>query len=114
MKYKHYSPDADVSLVTGDEERVIEKINSLVKEDKKTDLKQVLCAVRKIKTAIKQMLFKCRRNIETAGARLFDLLREFDALSVKKAYSETFDETGEGMAVMNRLKKAAGHKFIEA
>ena len=115
MKYKHYSPDADVSLVTGDEERVIEKINSLVKEDKKNGLKTgVMCREKNKNSYNADVVLSVGENIETAGARLFDLLREFDALGVKKAYSETFDETGEGMAVMNRLKKAAGHKFIEA
>ena len=115
MKYKHYSPDADVSLVTGDEERVIEKINSLVKEDKKNGLKTgVMCREKNKNSYNADVVLSVGENIETAGTRLFDLLREFDALDVKKAYSETFDETGEGMAVMNRLKKAAGHKFIEA
>ncbi len=115
MKYKHYSPDADVSLVTGEEEKVIEKINSLAEEDRKNGLKiGVMCREKNVKKYNADVVLSMGENIETAGARLFDILREFDTFGVKKAYSEVFDEAGEGMAVMNRLKKAAGHKFIEA
>ena len=34
MKYTHYSPDADVYIVSGDERDVIDKINSLVEKNK--------------------------------------------------------------------------------
>lgn len=86
MKYKHYSPDADVSLVTGEEEKVIEKINSLVKEDKKNGLKTgVMCREKNKNSYNADVVLSVGENIETAGARLFDLLREFDALGVKKS-----------------------------
>ena len=115
MKYKHYSPDADVTLVTGSEKNVIDKINALCMQDKKNGLKTgVLCREKNTDKYKADFVLSAGDNIETAGARLFDILREFDTLKADKVYSEVFDESGEGLAVMNRLKKAAGHKFIEA
>lgn len=115
MKYKHYSPDADVALVVGDEKKVIEKINALCLQDNKNGLKTgVLCREKNTDKYKADFVLSAGDSIETAGARLFDILREFDALKADKVYSEVFEEKGEGLAVMNRLKKAAGHKFIEA
>lgn len=115
MKYKHYSPDADVTLVVGDEKNVIDKINALCLEDSKNGLKTgVLCRGKNADKYKADYVLSAGDDIETAGARLFDILREFDTLKADKVYSEVFEETGEGLAVMNRLKKAAGHKFIEA
>ena len=44
---------------------------------------------------------------------LFDVLRKCDELGVKNIISESFDESGIGRAVMNRLKKAAGFNIID-
>ncbi|MPN41737.1 Threonylcarbamoyl-AMP synthase [bioreactor metagenome] len=54
-----------------------------------------------------------RSDISTVAANLFDTLRRFDELGIKRVYSEVFDESGCGMAVMNRLNKAAGYKCIK-
>ncbi len=47
------------------------------------------------------------------GSNLFKILRKFDFLGIDIVYSEVFQEQGEGAAIMNRLKKAAGNTFIE-
>lgn len=39
MKYTHYSPDADVYIVSGSEHAIVEKINSLVEENEERGLK---------------------------------------------------------------------------
>ena len=115
MKYKHYSPDADVTLVVGDETKVIDKINALCLADSNNGFKTgVLCREKNADKYKADCVLSAGNDIETAGARLFDILREFDDLKADKVYSEVFEESGEGLAVMNRLKKAAGHKFIEA
>ena len=115
MKYKHYSPDAEVTLVSGDEKNVIDKINTLCDSDSQNGFKTgVLCRTRNADKYRADVVLKAGDDIQTVGARLFDILREFDELKTDKVYSEVFEESGEGMAVMNRLKKAAGHKFIEA
>ena len=53
-----------------------------------------------------------RENLEEIGSNLFKHLRKFDFLGVDVVYSETVPEKGEGLAIMNRLQKAAGYKII--
>ena len=55
-----------------------------------------------------------RAKPEEIGANLFKTLRKFDFLGVDVVYSEVFSEKGEGMAIMNRLNKAAGYRVLEA
>ena len=54
-----------------------------------------------------------RERPEEIGANLFKILRKFDFLGVDCVYSEVFSEEGEGMAIMNRLNKAAGYRTID-
>ena len=44
---------------------------------------------------------------------LFDKLREFDKKDVKAIYAQCLDDAGIGMAIVNRLSKAAGFHIIE-
>ena len=109
MKYTHYSPDAEVFLVKGEKSNVAEKINQLVKQDMENGLKTgVMCLNSNAGLYKADMVVGVGKNMRQAGKALFDENK------VNKVYSEVFEETGEGMAVMNRLKKAAGYKLIEA
>ena len=45
--------------------------------------------------------------------RVFDALREFDHETVTEIYAQCPDTAGLGLAVANRLKKAAGFHVIE-
>ena len=44
--------------------------------------------------------------------RLYEILREFDDEEIEVIFAESFDCSGMGQAIMNRLLKAAGHKVI--
>ena len=55
-----------------------------------------------------------RENLEEVGANLFKVLRKFDFLEADTVYAEVFPLEGEGLAIMNRLQKSAGYRFIEA
>lgn len=113
MKYKHYAPEADIVLVNGSAENVVKKINSLLSEDFKNGLKSgVMCRESNLKLYNSKFVLSFGNSADTAGKVLFDNLRKFDDISINKVYSETFDESNVGMAVMNRLKKAAGYKII--
>ena len=52
-----------------------------------------------------------RREETTVAKELYRILREFDDENVTMIYSEAFENTGIGQAVMNRLLKAAGHRI---
>ena len=45
--------------------------------------------------------------------RVFDALREFDHESVAEIYAQCPDAAGLGLAIGNRLKKAAGFHVVE-
>ena len=55
-----------------------------------------------------------RENEYTIAQNLYRVLREFDEEDVDYIYSEAFAMDGIGSAVMNRLKKAAGHHMLRA
>ena len=116
MKYTHYSPKARVILVKGEVDLVVEKINSLTEENQDKGLKVGVMATDETKDRYKAdiVLSVGARNDEIAiGANLFKTLRKFDFLQADIVYSEVFAETGEGLAIMNRLNKAAGYNYIE-
>jgi L-threonylcarbamoyladenylate synthase len=50
-----------------------------------------------------------RADETTVAHELFKVLREFDDENVDVMFSESFDDSGIGQAIMNRLLKAAGH-----
>ena len=45
---------------------------------------------------------------------MFDALRTFDASGVTEIYAQCPDNRGLGLAIGNRLKKAAGFHVVEA
>lgn len=116
MKYIHYSPKAEITLVKGDLKKVIEKINLLTEKEQKQGKKVGIIATEQTKdyyTAGVVLNIGDRTRPETVGANLFKILRKTDFLGLEVVYSEVFEEIGEGAAIMNRLTKAAGYHVIE-
>ena len=116
MKYTHYSPKAEVILVKGEKEAVAARINALAAEDMSRGIKTGVMATEETKalyTADIVLSLGSRQKPEEIGANLFKYLRKFDFLGAERVYSEVFSEEGEGMAIMNRLHKAAGYRIID-
>lgn len=116
MKYRHYAPKGELALVEGKPEAVVQYINEQARrhrgENKKTGV---------IGTAERIACYHAD-SVKNAGSRgeplaaarqLYTFLREFDDEEVAYIYSEAFEGTGIGQALMNRLLKAAGHKVIQ-
>ena len=109
MKYKHYAPEADVTVVEGEKDAVQKKIKELLDENS-----NVVCGVLTMygsdyDNAV--MISAGETNREYAKS-LFAALRQFDELGVKVVFAEYCDKDGYGLAVKNRLYKAAGNKVI--
>lgn len=51
-------------------------------------------------------------DLNSVAAHLYDAIRSFDHTDVDVIYAETFPEQGVGLAIMNRLRKAAGQRVI--
>ncbi|MGL6104696.1 L-threonylcarbamoyladenylate synthase [Romboutsia sp.] len=112
MKYTHYSPDADVYIVSGAIENVANKINELVSVNLEKGLKTGVMCLEKNKHKYKGEVVSLGNNLDEVGRNLFDILREMDKKNVDIVYSEEFPSQGIGRAIMNRLLKSAGYKII--
>jgi len=116
MKYTHYSPKAEVILVKGEMKAVVDEINRLAAADTAQGFKTGVMATEETKDLYKAdivLSLGSRERPEQIGANLFKYLRKFDFLGAERVYSEVFSEEGEGMAIMNRLNKAAGYQTID-
>ena len=115
MKYRHYAPKAELVIVEGAREAVIEKINALVKEKEAQGMIAGIIGTEETFLRYPAGIVKSigTRNDELSiSSHLYSILREFDESDAQVIYSESFEEGAMGSAIMNRLLKAAGHKII--
>lgn len=114
MRYRHYAPKGDMLIVEGSTDVVVKEINALVEESRNKGYKTGVIATSENADKYNADVVKVigSRNEETAiAASLYRILREFDDEEVDAIYSESFAADGIGQAIMNRLLKAAGHKY---
>lgn len=107
MKYKHYAPNAEVVLVEGTVDRIVEKIVKIAHESKEKTI--ILCS-EEIKDNFDGFDVLClgsRNKPESFASKLFDAFRDCDNKGYEKIILEGIDKTGIGLAVMNRAKRAA-------
>jgi len=116
MRYKHYAPKGDLTIVSGQEENVVKAINKMTEEALQRGSKVGIIATSEsaVRYTKGQVLVIGDRSEEKSIAHnLYDILRQFDELEVDVIYSESFATPKMGQAIMNRLLKAAGQKTIE-
>ena len=115
MKYRHYAPKGELSIVEGSAEAVVEHINGLcaraAAEGKKTGVIATDETFSRY-TADSVKSVGSREDEEAIAHSLYRILREFDDEEVEVMYTESFSSYGRGQAIMNRLLKAAGHRII--
>ncbi len=117
MRYRHYAPRAELTLIEGDSREVVAAINALAKNAEAHGRRVGILATEGTKDSYRagEAVSVGNREDEAEVARhLYSVLRRFDNLGVDVIYSESFDDSGLGQAVMNRLLKAAGHRRIDA
>ena len=116
MKYRHYAPKGQMTIIEGDTGKVVDEINRLVKE--KTDEG---CSVAVIATEETKDVYACA-NVRSVGSRategsiaagLYDILREMDHIGAEYIYAESFEKDTLGKAIMNRMLKAAAYHVIK-
>ncbi len=117
MRYRHYAPKADLTIVEGKQEDVVRKINDLAGKALTDGHKVAIMAATETASSYKEGFVRVMGSLESdeeIARSLFAALREFDDEGVDVIYSEAFESPRMGQAIMNRLLKAAGHKVIEA
>jgi len=118
MKYRHYAPKAEMVVVEGVYDRVSEKIVETALEYLKSGLK-VGCIVseetaRKLPSSVMIEVLAPRNRLDLVAKRLFSALRNMDRRNPDIIIAEGFPEEGIGMAIQNRLRKAAGYRILKA
>jgi len=117
MKYTHYAPEAEVVVVEGPVEAVQEKIRDLARFYREQGLKVGIMASRETAAAYGEgevLVVGGRDELASVAANLFASFRRFDALGVDIILAEGFEAVGLGLAIMNRLRKAAGYRIVKA
>lgn len=109
MKYRHYAPHAPVTVFTGAPARTAGAIRARAKTGDGVLLFEEFtgafgdCTARSLGSM---------SDGESNAHRVFDALRGFDDTPVKEIFAQCPDDRGLGLAVSNRLKKAAGFHVI--
>lgn len=111
MKYAHYAPKSPLIIVDGGPfflQQLVDKQRALGKQV------GILTTEERRHVYKADVVLACgeRANLSTVANRLYDTLRAFDDTDVEIIYSESFPADGIGAAIMNRLKKAAGHQIV--
>ena len=116
MKYSHYAPQAEMTLVEGEMEHVVEFINQEAKLALEAGLKVGIICTEESRESYQCGMLKVigsRENEESVAHNLFAVLREFDDQKVDCIFSESFSKDRLGQAIMNRLCKAAGYHIVK-
>lgn len=105
MKYKHYAPKAKIIIVNADKDGYEKFVNT------KKDC-FALC-FEDDNVTIPKVTFGRENNDLSQAKELFDALRKLDEMGAKKVYARIPHTTGVGMAVYNRLIRAAAFSIID-
>ncbi|KAB2953818.1 threonylcarbamoyl-AMP synthase [Heliorestis acidaminivorans] len=119
MKYTHYAPQAPLYLLSGSWEEQLEELHKLQKANKSKARNIGLLITQESYNRIENeanfvvQVAGSRENLKQIAAGLFDSLRAFDETEVDLIIAETYPSKGLGLALMNRLSKAAGGRTWE-
>ena len=108
MKYQHYSPKAQLSIVKGNLAQFISFVN-----EHKSEADFVLCFEgEEDKMPLPSVTFGQSDDSFTQAKRIFDALRELDEKGAKTVFVRNPNESGVGLGVCNRLYRAAAFRFL--
>ena len=111
MKYRHYAPRAAVTVVTGTPRRSAAYIREHLPAGA-----GVICFDEYAPLFAGHIVHRLGSQEDklAQAQHVFDALRTFDDTDVTAIYAQCPDESGLGLAVGNRLKKAAGFHTVDA
>ncbi len=109
MLHRHYAPKAPMVIVTGEAEKVCSAI-----QEKQGDGIWVLAFDEYRDRFTQSLSFGSERDPLSQSKALFEALRKFDTLPCKQIYAMYPTDEGVGLAVRNRLLRAASFQIIPA
>lgn len=117
MKYTHYAPRAPVIVVEGKQPAVARVLEGEIKTYRAKGNCVGLLATRQTARRIRADVVRemgDAADLFSVASGLFSALRSFDDTPVDVILAEGVSEEGIGLAIMNRLRKAAGYRLIHA
>ena len=116
MKYTHYAPTAPVIVFKGSIPNMVAEIKKLKNQKEKEGIKIGVLATDETANRYTGCVFSVgsRKRMESIAGEIFHVFRCFDKEKVDMILSESFTTEGMGLAVMNRIIKAAGYNVIDA
>ena len=117
MKYRHYAPKGQLTIVEGETKQVVASILQMVHDKQKEGYKVAVIAAQETANCYPSGIVysigsrKCEGSI---AAGLYDILREMDHLGAEYIFAESFEDDNLGQAIMNRMLKAAGYHIVKA
>ena len=116
MKYRHYAPKAHLKIIRGKNEKTIEIIREMLENyiEKNSEV-AVLTTDENLNRFDKGNIISLgsEKDLNQIAKNLFEALRKCDDLGVQYILCQGFEEKGVGVAIMNRLNKAAGYDILE-
>ncbi len=117
MRYRHYAPTGTVMLVEGAEDRVVRALKELYEADTAAGIRACVMCFSEHLEALKSCKphdLGSEGDQKEVAHRLFDTLRRLDQEGMERIYSEVVPPEGVGLAVMNRLGRAAAFRTLQA
>lgn len=111
MKYRHYAPDASVTMVKGEENKILPFF-----KQKLADGYAVLCFDEDLdflENHPNAIRFGSKNDLFSQASGLFDALRKLDDLQVNGIYARFTVREGLGLAISNRLLRACAFQELE-
>ncbi len=115
MKYRHYAPSAPMTVAVGTVDEVADKLQELYTKAQREKKTVGFLVSKEVGDRFpKEHMFVWGRHEdkESLARQLYNGLLSFDKDKVDVILAEGVDGEGLGMAVMNRMKKAAGGNVI--
>lgn len=109
LKYKHYSPKADVIIISGSAEQAVEYVKD---EAKKSKVGVLVFDEFPGFGSVETISLGSINKPELASHRLFTALRDMDDRGVEKIFAPEIASKGVWRAVQNRLYRAAGGRIL--
>lgn len=113
MKYRHYAPKASMYLLEGEVARLLPRFTAqALAEGRRVGVLASAATLGKIEQSDNLIAASWGDSTEELAEKLFYLLRDFDRTQPDVILAEGVAEAGIGLAVMNRMRKAAGYQLV--